>query len=108
MPFSQCEMLAFISEERSPTMRDIATHFKITAPSATSLVEELERGGYITRIRDKSDRRAVRVAITLAGKRTASLIAKKRKEVLGGVISGLSENDKKDLNRILSHIVKDL
>ncbi len=108
LPFAQCEILAFVSSERSPTMHDIARHFNITAPSATSLVEGLVRSSYLKRVRDARDRRAVRVILTAVGKRAATAVAKSRKAVLQSVISGLSQSDRRDLERILNNIVANL
>ncbi len=106
--FAQCEIVAFVSAERYPTMRDVARHFNITAPSATSLVEGLVRGGYLTRTRDARDRRAVHVRLTAAGKRAAVAVQKSRAAVLCDMISGLSSADRRDLERILNNIVADL
>ena len=108
LPFAQCEMLAFIAEHPSPTMRDLSQHFKITAPSATSMVEGLVRGKCVRRVRDAHDRRSVRLSLTPAGARAASAIGKSRKKVLGGIIRGLAPGDRRDLHRILERIVKDL
>lgn len=89
-------------------MRDVAHYLKITAPSATSLVEGLADAGYLTRVRDTKDRRAVRIKLTAHGKRAEAAIAKSRTKVLRGIFAGLSVKDRRDLDRILTNIVKDL
>jgi len=108
LPFSQCELVGFVSEHDSPTMRDIARHFNITAPSATSLVEVLVREKMIVREQDARDRRTVRVRLTPAGKRTAALLSKRKAKVLGGIIRKLEPHERHDLERILRHITSDL
>ncbi|HEY6020884.1 MAG TPA: MarR family transcriptional regulator [Candidatus Paceibacterota bacterium] len=108
LPFAQCEILAFVAEHNSPTMREIAKHFNITAPSATSLVEGLVRHKMLTRAQDAQDRRAVRLVLTAAGKRTATTLAKRKATVLGGIINKLNDDDRRDLERILRRITSTL
>ena len=106
LPFSQCEVLRLIAEQERPRMRDIAKHFKITAPSATSLVNELVRGGYIKRVSNHNDRRQVRLSLTHRGKKTLQGIVEKRLEVLQSVFLPLTKRDRNDLNTILEKILR--
>lgn len=108
LPFAQCEILAYVREHDSPSMQQLAKRFNITAPSATSLVEGLVRGKCLRRERDRTDRRSIRVVLTPAGKRTATLLARRRKEVIGKMIAGLSPADRRELSRILDAIIKTL
>lgn len=108
LPLAQCEILAFVAEHQSPTMRDIAKHFAITAPSATSLVEGLVREHMLTRTQDRQDRRAVRVTLTPKGKRTATTLAKRKLAVLGSLITKLNANERGDLERILRRITSNI
>jgi DNA-binding MarR family transcriptional regulator len=63
------ETLSFISEAKLPTMNDLAKYFRITAPSATSLVEHLVKAKQLTRVPDPKDHRQVRLALTFRGQR---------------------------------------
>ena len=105
LPSAQCETLWLISERERPSMRDIARHFKISAPSATSLASELARGGYLVRTSDAKDRRQVRLILTPKGRKTLRGVMERRKKVLESVLSVLSARDRADLARILSNIV---
>lgn len=105
LPFAQCELLRLVSEKDSPTMRDIARYFKIAAPSATSLVDELVRAGQLQRVRDAHDRRQVRVALTRKGREALKEVTARRKKVLAGIIAPLSIKDRGDFDRILSKIL---
>lgn len=106
LPFGQCQALWFVQEEGRPNMQDIATHFKITAPSATFLVEELVRGKYLARRANAKDRRKIEVVLTQKGIRACSDMAQKRTVVISGLMKALSEEERGDLDRILGKIIK--
>lgn len=70
-PFTyiRLEAMRFISTEGSPTMKEVAAHLKVTAPSATSLVSGLVTSGYVVRKESDKDRRVVRLAMTAKGRK---------------------------------------
>ena len=107
LPFGQCETLRFVGEAKEPSMQELARHFKIAAPSATSLVNELVRGGYVARSGNTRDRREVRLSLTRKGKQTLVSVVERRKKVLGTLLVSLAVRDHRDLNRILNKILTD-
>ena len=92
-PLTQLEALEFIANKEAPSMRDVALYLKIKAPSATSLVEELAREGFLRRSADPRDRRQVRLAVTDKGKRMLERMLHERKKILLSVISPLEAQD---------------
>lgn len=105
LPFSQFQTLWFIAGHRRPGMQDVARHFKITAPSATFLVDELVRSGFIARKAVSHDRRKVELALTPKGKCEYKVLMHKRTKVLNGIFAPLDTGDRADLNRILKKIL---
>jgi DNA-binding MarR family transcriptional regulator len=105
LPFSQCQTLWFVAEHKRPNMQDVAKHFKITAPSATFLVEELVHGGHLIRHASSADRRKVELVLTPKGKQVVRVLIQKRKVVLNKIFESLSSADRNDLNRILKKIL---
>jgi DNA-binding MarR family transcriptional regulator len=105
MPFSQCQTLWFVANNGRPNMQDVAKHFKITAPSATFLAEELVRGGYLARRASPKDRRKVELVLTPKGKEMVKALILKRTKVLSVIFNSLSAADRSDLNRILKKIL---
>ena len=105
LPFAQCQTLSFVAERQHPNMRDVARHFKIAAPSATFLVDELARGGLIKRRADSTDRRKIELELTAKGKTTLKTYMETRHKVLNRMFKALSESDRADLNRILTKIL---
>ncbi len=98
------ETLRFIAEAREPTMRDIAKHLRITAPSATSLVAHLSSERWITRQKMASDKRIVRIVLTAAGKRVLAGYRSRSKATMQRVFSELPVGDLAELIRILRRV----
>ncbi|MDE1924753.1 MAG: MarR family transcriptional regulator [Patescibacteria group bacterium] len=105
LPFSQCQTLWFIARQGRPNMQDVAKHFKITAPSATFLADELVRSGLVVREASTKDRRKVEVALTPKGKRECKVLMRKRTQVLSSIFDSLNNADRAELNRILKKIL---
>jgi DNA-binding MarR family transcriptional regulator len=106
IPFVQSEVLRFVHEHKNPSMRDIAQHLEIRAPSATALVNQLVRGAYLTRHYDESDRRQVRISVTKKAERAIDDILSKRKRVLEALLHSLSDKDHADIQRVLQKMLK--
>jgi len=105
LPFSQYQTLSFVAERESPSMLDVAKYFKIRAPSATFLVDELVRAGQIERKANLKDRRKVELRLTAKGKKSFRVLEERRNKVLNSVFGTLNESDRKALNDILEKVV---
>jgi DNA-binding MarR family transcriptional regulator len=105
LPFSQYQTLHFVAERSRANMQEVAQHFKIRAPSATFLVEELVRAGLVSRHTNPKDRRKVEVTLTAQGKKMFKTIQTKRDKILGTLFNSLPPADRKELNRILENII---
>ena len=64
-------------------------------------VEELRKQGYVTVVRDKEDRRAVRISLTDKAKAVIADFHAKEKEMIETMYAGLNDADIQDLDRIL-------
>ncbi len=105
MPFSQYQTLWFVAEHSRVNMQEVAQHFKIRAPSATFLVEELVRSGLVARHTNAKDRRKVEIELTPKGKRMFKTIHEKRNAILAKLFGSLVDKDRQELNRILENII---
>lgn len=102
----QLEALHFVADhERRPTMRELATHLKVKAPTATALVDELVRTGYLERAPEAADRRRVTLGLTAAGRRMFKDSVERRVRVIESVLEPLSHKDREAFNRVLHIIV---
>jgi DNA-binding MarR family transcriptional regulator len=59
-----------IDRDTPLTMSTLAQRIGVGLPAATGVVDRLERDGFVERLRDESDRRVVRVALTERGRDT--------------------------------------
>jgi DNA-binding MarR family transcriptional regulator len=105
LPTAQLATLYFVAERDDPTMHDIARHHRVTAPSATTHIQELVRSGYLERRSDETDRRRIRLVLTPKGSRIIEDEVKKKKRVIESIFSDLSEKDREQFITILSKIL---
>jgi DNA-binding MarR family transcriptional regulator len=97
----QLQALIFIKQHPNVQMRDIAAHFRIELPSATSLLNKLHQMKMVTRKTDTDDRRVVRIMLTNEGQTLLNDAMIERGKKMEKVLSFLSEHDKMALLRIL-------
>jgi DNA-binding MarR family transcriptional regulator len=98
----QFETLRFIAGREGPTMHDIATYLRVTAPSATSLIAGLGRRKLIARERDKRDKRITHLHVSSRGMRLLSEYERGSTALMRQVFSRMSERDIHELVRILN------
>ncbi len=101
---SQLEVLRFVVSEKHPTMKDIATHLHITAPSATAIVEHLYERKLVTRKTDPKDRRGIRIHPTQKTLKLFSKFSAKKVDVLAKMFRPLSTTDREQLTIILTKV----
>lgn len=65
----QYNSMIILHEEGSVRMGELAKRLGVTMGAATNLADKLVAAGAVTRRRDESDRRVVRLALTAKGKR---------------------------------------
>ena len=87
-------LLLIHSKSSSIQMKDIAEHFSIEMPTATSLVNKLYKLDMIERIPDSNDRRIVRIVLSKKGAALLEKIITKHKQRLGKMLSYLTDKQK--------------
>ena len=107
MTFSQMEVFRFVGLSGKETMKDIARYLKITPPSSTEIIDEMEKKGLIKRKSDKKDRRVVFVELTSKAKKLFVLLSKHKDIILEKMVSKLNEKDHKDLERIIRILISE-
>ncbi len=63
----QMLILELLQRRTSCIMSELASSLAITTSAVTGLVDRMERGGLVRRVRDPKDRRAIRVEATARG-----------------------------------------
>ncbi len=104
IPLSCLETMKFIGESKDPSMQDIARYLRVTAPSATGLIESLAKKGYITRAGDARDRRKVRLAVSRKGKTLLAGALKDRTRAMRAILKVLTLGEQAAFAKILTKL----
>ena len=97
----RCETLRFVDQSEGPTMREVAKHLRVTAPSATSLVRKLSSLGWVKRVPSESDKRVVMIRLTTAGERELARYRTQAERTMRKVFSKLPDRDLTHLKHAL-------
>lgn len=106
MSMLRFKIMAFVGEQGSVSMKELATFLGVTAPSTTVLVNRLVKSGEFVRVPGSDDRRSVSVKLTTAGKKDLQQNFKLIVDQMGLILSRLSPSDVKALTSILKNLLK--
>lgn len=84
---------------------EISAFLKVTSPSVTQLVNNLEAQGLVERNVDTEDKRVVRVRITEKGERILAKAASAFYDLFGGLVEYLGEENTNLLVGLLSRVL---
>ena len=85
-------------------MRELSRYLMVTGGNVTSLTDELEKSGYVTRAVDPEDRRSFRIALTLRGKRAFERVAAEHERWVVELLEGLNAEEGDQLHALLGHL----
>ena len=85
-------------------MNALSRYLMVTGGNVTSLTDELEKAGYVTRAVDPEDRRSFRIALTLRGKRAFERVAEEHERWVVELLSGLNVDEGDQLHALLGHL----
>lgn len=88
------------------SQRDLAELLHLSRPRITVLLQDLERKGQVVRRVDQEDQRLTRVYLTESGTQRAAELRTVFASVLRGTIGALSEEERLDLERLLTKIAE--
>jgi DNA-binding MarR family transcriptional regulator len=106
-PLSQIDTLSFIAEKGNSSMKEIADHLKITPPSATAIVEAMQKKKLITRTGSVADRRTIRVALTHTAWKLFRSFHERKFAILTKMLSKLRDTERKQLIKILTILIRE-
>lgn len=93
-----------LTEERPVHLSDLSRKMNISAPTVTGIIDRLEKLGYVRRIPDPQDRRAIHVDLTAKGKNIAKKLKSTIKKNWKGLLSKLPKRDQERFAHILNKI----
>lgn len=103
---AQLFVLILVLEKKSCRLSDISRELSISAPTATGIVDRLERDGYVKREHDNKDRRAVNVVLTKKGQKFISESHVKKFDRFRKILRILTPEERKQYLHILRKLVE--
>jgi len=103
---TQTNILMFVEENSEKSMSEISLMTGLEKSSFTRSVDCLVKNRFITRNYSENDRRKIKLSLTAKGVRAAKLIKTDFEVYLESLISGFSENEKKEFFESLNSISK--
>ncbi|GAA0741086.1 MarR family transcriptional regulator [Ideonella azotifigens] len=85
-------------------MSQLSRYLMVTGGNVTSLTDELEKGGHVTRNIDPDDRRSIRIALTTRGRRAFEKIAAEHERWVVELLADLSADESRQLHTLLGHL----
>jgi MarR family transcriptional regulator, organic hydroperoxide resistance regulator len=106
LTLSQHDMLLALGDRGGLRVGELAEAAAVAPPTATRMLDGLERAGIVERGPAGDDRRAVVVCLTDEGRR---LLARKRRKVaarLGGVFGAMDASERENAQRLLRNLTE--
>jgi DNA-binding MarR family transcriptional regulator len=83
----------------------LAERLGLADSTVTRLVDRFEALGLVVRASQPSDRRSVTAQLTLLGRRTADMLARRRRAYLTDVLEALEPDERAELVRLFAKVV---
>ncbi len=100
--------LAHINEKKNSKPGDLAKEFMVTPATMTVQIDRLVKKGYVEKIVDKDDRRAVNLMLTPTGKKNLREIVSGKLKSYDIVFNSLTEKEQLKLLELMEKILKAL
>ncbi len=85
-------------------MSELSQHLMVTGGNVTGIVDLLERQGQVERAAEPADRRAYRVRLTRAGRKSFGEMARAHEDWIVEMLGGLSRREHAELYRLLAKV----
>lgn len=83
-------------------MNELSRHLMVTGGNVTGIVDQLEKEGLVERAAEPADRRAYRVRLTRAGRKSFGEMARAHEEWIVEMLGGLSRREHAEIYRLLA------
>jgi DNA-binding MarR family transcriptional regulator len=95
-------------QDDSLRVTDLAEILGVDTPTVTRKVQQLERDGMVVRQTDPDDRRASRIGLTSAGRRTIERVRRARRAWLERILQDWGDDDLSAFAALLGRFAEDL
>lgn len=93
----QRRILSILAEKGSMTQRELMELVEVRSGSLSEILAKIEDQGFIARTQNEQDKRNVDISLTEEGKAHAESLKANHAEMVAGLFSGLSEEEKQQL-----------
>ncbi len=103
----QMDILKALTEHESLSLTDLAAILQVSKPSASVMIDTMERHGLLARSVQKNDRRSISIRLTPKSKKMVETIAKKKKALIQKLLTKLSGTQKQELSVLLETLLNE-
>ncbi|MCL6585586.1 MAG: MarR family transcriptional regulator [Anoxybacillus sp.] len=100
--------LQWLLEEGDMTIGELSNKMYLACSTTTDLVDRMEKNGLVARVRDRHDRRVVRIHLLKEGERIIEEVIKKRQHDLANVLENFSEEEIMFLEKTLKKLHQEM
>ena len=86
-------LFAFVNPEEDYPIGELGKNASVKSSTMTDMVDRMENEGLVERVKDKNDRRLVKVRLTKKGKKTRQEFYKKRRKEFESIFNQLAPED---------------
>jgi DNA-binding MarR family transcriptional regulator len=98
-------LLTSLAEQGAASQADIGRRLAIDRSDLHALINELERDGLVTRVRDEHDRRRNVIALTSAGRAALKRLDRRIDDAQDTLLAPLSVRERRELVRLLARLL---
>ncbi len=102
----QFPVLMLLAKEQNIMQETLVRHYRLDKGTIARAVRKLEDAGYIRRIIDPDNRRAVRIFLTTAGEKIVPVLQEIDCEWGERVLAGLGPEERRTLNTLVRAVAK--
>ncbi len=100
----QAACLWFASQHPGMSQRELALKLHVTPPTATVMLQKMEKSGLIVRKTDEKDQRLTRMYVSDNGEKLVNKLCCIFAELINAGLDGMSEQDQMDFIRLLDQL----
>jgi MarR family transcriptional regulator, transcriptional regulator for hemolysin len=104
----QWRFLRELWREDGITQRELSARLDMREPSTVAAMRSLENAGLVRRVRDKEDRRKIRVHLTTKAKRLRVPLLRHVRDVNAIATAGIAQRDLDTARRVLTDLIANL
>jgi DNA-binding MarR family transcriptional regulator len=101
----QALVLILLAEGTTATAADLCRELSHDAGALTRIVDKLEAGGLVRRVRRERDRRAADLELTREGRRVHAEVKRAQVEVLNRMLRGFTRAEARTLESLLKRLI---